>query len=137
MNVLIATINIYRAARSRVRRNATRLFTRVLQLSTHCFTRETEKEIERKREKIEKREKMGSKKKKKIPRRFSMVSFLQLEMAARGHSLRFPTIDIQFTGQSKYPFHSPNRSTISRIPFGLRSLLDGRRRNGYGRIFTG
>lgn len=136
MNVLIATINIYRAARSRVRRNATRLFTRVLQLSTHCFTRETEKEIERKREKIEKREKMGSKKK-KIPRRFSMVSFLQLEMAARGHSLRFPTIDIQFTGQSKYPFHSPNRSTISRIPFGLRSLLDGRRRNGYGRIFTG
>lgn len=66
MNVLIATINIYRAARSRVRRNATRLFTRVLQLSTHCFTRETEKEIERKREKIEKREKMGSKKKKKF-----------------------------------------------------------------------
>lgn len=86
---------------------------------------------------------MGSKKKKKrkkeVPRQFSTVSFLQLEMAARGHSLRFPTIDIQFTGQSKYPFHSPNRSTISRIPFGLRprSLLDGRRRNGYGRIFTG
>lgn len=134
MNVLIATINIYRAARSRVRRNATRLFTRVLQLSTHCFTRERDREKEG--EKQRKGKKWGAKKK-KIPRRFSMVSFLQLEMAARGHSLRFPTIDIQFTGQSKYPFHSPNRSTISRIPFGLRSLLDGRRRNGYGRIFTG
>lgn len=61
MNVLIATINIYRAARSRVRRNATRLFTRVLQLSTHCFTRERDREKEGKnREKG----KMGSKKKK-------------------------------------------------------------------------
>lgn len=64
MNVLIATINIYRAARSRVRRNATRLFTRVLQLSTHCFTRETEKEIERKRERNREKGKNGEQKKK-------------------------------------------------------------------------
>lgn len=66
MNVLIATINIYRAARSRVRRNATRLFTRVLQLSTHCFTRETEKEIERKRERNREKGKNGEQKKKKF-----------------------------------------------------------------------
>lgn len=37
-----------------------------------------------------------------------------------------------FNSQAKANIHSPNRSTISRIPFGLRSLLDGR----YGRIFT-
>lgn len=62
MNVLIATINIYRAARSRVRRNATRLFTRVLQLSTHCFTRERDREKEG--EKQRKGKKWGAKKKK-------------------------------------------------------------------------
>ena len=85
---------------------------------------------------------MGSKKKKKKRKKFHddfLRSLSSNQRWPRVATLRFPTIDIQFTGQSKYPFHSPNRSTISRIPFGLRprSLLDGRRRNGYGRIFTG
>lgn len=62
MNVLIATINIYRAARSRARRNATRLFTRVLQLSTRRRNREREKQKKRNRGEGKK---WGAKKKRK------------------------------------------------------------------------
>lgn len=117
MNVLIATINIYSSLPPR--RNATRLFTRVLQLSTHRFTKRNEREREGKRKKN------------------STLIFHGLFPPIRdGRAWTLSSISHDW-----YSIHRPKQISIRRIGQQSRgSLLDydpfsmeGKR---YGRIFT-